>query len=644
MLKNKNIKYQKRLFWTSLAINLVGFFCWIHYSSINFIPYAFMVCLIFMYSFSKIHRSTLISSSRFLNPVFIALSISFTVISLVFGLHSDVIVSYDNYELNIADRFKWFKASEVLNFPISQLECRRNPIVNAVDFGRMSDKTPIYNLIIVDKTVSVKTLETSVNDSISKRITAQFNVNQQYLQQAKTAALIPADLVAGLCENLKDSATNENVGFYFYFGKPDLISFSKTDAYTRNLRQERHDTHSTFINDYFEKSKLIDDEIGDTHEKQKTSFNDIVKSLKDKLTAQEYNNQHVVVSIISDFINTDPTDSIPDISKLTQIKELNLYVLNGKDHKNPNASSLELINKMTRNFSNLKQICISNFQDIKGSDNFYNSIATLNLQYYDHKNGESISFYAPFQDFNSNQEAVSKITFMENDPHNQNLNQYFFRIIDIDNQNIRFPIVYSTSAGRDTAIATAGELVPFKVHLNDVLTLKLPYTIPYRNDRLFIETSSINSNKKEARSITLKPILSETTSYYLIFCYTFFIASLCLILILPNLFVIRLIYKGAVSCRSLLHPLLLGIPIGLGLDSLGCFYTLLISKNLFFYPLMVLALLLVFTMPNFYRAIKVEREWELEFGLRKSLLSLWEYMMKKNEDDEIIGDVKKNAQ
>jgi len=643
MLKNKNIKYQKRLFWTSLATSAAGFFCWIHYSSINFIPYAFMACLIVMYSFSKIHRTTLISPSRFLNPVFIALSVSFTVISLVFGLHSDVIISYDNYELNSADRFKWFEANEVLNFPISQLECRRNPIINNVDFGKMRERTPIYNLIIVDKTVSVKTLEPSVNDSISKKITHQFNVNQQYLKEASTSALIPPLLVAGLCVNLKDSTTNENVGFYFYSGKPDLVSFSRTDAYTRNLRQEKNDPHSTFINDYFERSKSIDHEIGQDQQEQKTSFNDIVKSLREKLTDDEYNNQHIVVSIISDFINTDPTDSIPDISKLTQIKELNLYVLNGKDHKNPNASSLELVNKMTRNFSNLKQICISNFQDIKGSDNFYNSIATLNLQYHDHKNGESISFYAPFQDFNSNQEAVSKIAFTENDPGNQNLNKYFFRIIDIDNQNIRFPIIYSTSAGRDTAIATAGELVPFKVHLNEVLTLKLPYTIPYRNDRLFIETSSINSNKKEARSITLKPILSETTSYYLIFCYAFFIDSLCFILILPNLFVIRLMYKGAAKGKSLLRPILLGIPIALGMVSLGCFYTLLIEKNLQFYPLLVLGLLIALTMPNFYRAIKEERKWELEFGLRKFALSVWGYLITKNPDDEIIGDAEKNT-
>src|SRR6202000_577120 len=97
------------------------------------------------------------------------------------------------------------------------------------------------------------------------------------------------------------------------------------------------------------------------------------------------------------------------------------------------------------------------------------------------------------------------------------------------------------------------------------LKICLPNTASYENDRLFIELSSYQANKKDVLPISFRPRLPETTSYYLLVFYTIFIISIALILILPNLFVFKLIKDDIISCS---HPCLcslLALPVAFGI-------------------------------------------------------------------------------
>ena len=575
-----------------------------------------------MYSFSKIHHHALFEPSNYLYPIFVSLSISFAIISFTFGLHSSVFTSYDNNEINYdnnesthEDRYKWFKANEVLDFPISQLEYKKNPKINHINFSTLNDTTSKYNLIIVDKTASVTNSDAGVNDYILKKIKHRFNLNWKVNDGYSTSDLIPPFIVSGLCENMKHSNANDHVGFLYYTGyESDLISLNNKDYYTVILRHR----DSAFINDYFKSRLNYKDYVKEKKSKnitQKTSILEMLNSLKDHLTNDdELMGKHINVSIISDFINTDPTEIIPDFSEIPQINELNLYVLNGNDKKNPNSSSLLSVAKMTKNFSHQHKITTINFQEKKEAEIFYDNLSISNFQnfdsqFFDHKNDNYISFFFPFKDFDSNQEAEARIFFTENDTTQEEF-QYYLKITDIDNQNNRFPIFYNIKGNKYKTTVFSEDLFPVTVHPQDILNLYLPYTSTYKNDRLFIEMSSLNANKNETRSVSFKPLLSETTSYYLLFCYTVFIVSISLILILPNLFVFFLISNKKIDCPSSSHSFVLSFPPGLGTAAVIYYYSLLLEKHLFYPLIFVLATLLLFSVPRAYFLYKIFKNGE----------------------------------
>src|ERR1700733_6508128 len=159
----KLIKSHEFWFYLIILLGAGGFYHFIQKESIDFVPIFFIVFLILMYSFSKVHHYKLAKPSGYLIPLFIALSISFAIISLTFGIHSDVFASYDNNETNKEDRYKWFKADEVLHFPISQLKYKNNPPDNKIDFTALQDSIPKYYIIVIDKTKSVKNASIAAN-------------------------------------------------------------------------------------------------------------------------------------------------------------------------------------------------------------------------------------------------------------------------------------------------------------------------------------------------------------------------------------------------------------------------------------------------------------------------------------------------
>lgn len=152
----------------------------------------------------------------------------------------------------------------------------------------------------------------------------------------------------------------------------------------------------------------------------------------------------------------------------------------------------------------------------------------------------------------------------------------------------------------------SGDRVDVNVFKDDTLEIGLPFTNSLTSiNRLYLEVSSLSDHKTEALSVVLRPRMPDTTSYYLIFCYAIFIMSIALFLILPNVFVFRLMLGDKLISVSktidALNILALSLPVSLGLFwAVFLFTTFHDLNDLILHLSTVLFVLLGFCLPRYF--------------------------------------------
>ena len=364
-----------------LILSIVGcfFICTvvqIYPSWIDYFPLVVLVGIWWMYSLSSNHVNEFNKPAEYLVPVFVSMSASFLAISLVFSLHGNAFDSYEQAS-DTNNNGKWFKIKEMVKFPIDQLMSRPVPQPAVIDFAKLKDPTPSHDIIIVDKTRSNINPDKKVQQSIFAQISHQARLDgNRQTGSYNVSTLLPANIFCGLAENKKKSNANDDITVYYYngkiireSGKSELLQIYTSDIISPGKLKGA-------VDDYLDRSdkfKNWEDSVTLTENGKQapstTSFKAIFNSLKDYITHEDnFKNGEINIFIISDFLNTDAKEFVPEISDFPEIKRVVLYQMDGKEvssESEPSRSSAtQLIEKLTNKFSELHWKTIVNLRDV----------------------------------------------------------------------------------------------------------------------------------------------------------------------------------------------------------------------------------------------------------------------------------------
>ena len=622
-------KFRKLLLY-SLAGNflLIGACWWVFpkYASSFIIPAGILLLLACMYTSAQYHTKKLFKPSKYLFPVFIALSVSFTMISFMFGLHTDVFTAYDKTEETKNDKFKWFKLDTILGYPKKQLENKVEVPEKYIDFNLAQDTTSnICHILIIDKSSYMANACNVNNLNVDLRtFIRRFFSTAPIDTSAKTCDLLVPFFCTGAYNNALHKS-DEALSIFLYDGTSNDFINVLQDKYKYTIRASRL-RDEVFMKDYFSEM-LKKNKVGKNNNvKPKTSLNDILRILKSKLnTLDELNNNNdnenkrfdkYKVTIVSGFVNSDLSERPIDISTIPEINELYTYTLKGESKDTIDYTAEMLIADMTKNFKLVKENVNVQLDQSRNVQEMYDELRFSNLKKYNNVNLEGIPFHYPYTSFNSNLASETYIK-IRNPKENNSRRDFFIRINNLDDPEDKkyFLLKRYNSDNVSEQAVEIGELHSLFLDPRDSLLLvRFPNPNLWANNRLVFEIGSCRDNKVLSYSVSFLPVLPEGTSYYLIICYCIFVMGLVFTLVLPNLYVLILIYKEKIAI-SKINPwfdvLCLTTPGVTGLFLLGYLFSLYWN----FLPegmLIILILLLLFSIPVFLAGIKKDSSVDSE--------------------------------
>lgn len=575
------------------------------------IPGFMILFLAFMYSSRYYHRNKLLKPSVYLYPVFVALSVSFGLISLMFGLHTDVFIAYDKTEDLKGDKFKWFKMDTILSFPKDQLKNKENVPPAEIDFAKSKDTLNTCHILIIDKTSSIGNSDDLINSYLARSASKLFSFSDSDIKSATTSDLVGLFIISSVYNNTINHS-DEALCVFIYDGTRNNFDNISNDGrgYTfqaSKLEEER------FLEKYFSHMEKYRKMPVDKS-RQRTSLNEVLAILKGKLDSVEHLKRNVAkqntkfdrykLSIVSDFVNSNLNERSDDISKVVNVHELYTYTLEGKEKKNNPYTSEMLIADMIKNFRHSRENVNIRLNRVEQLQLMYDELKFSNFKKYNYANQEALDFHYPYVSFNSNQASECKISF-KNFKNNSKGGEFFIKIVDIDDPGNKkqFTIKKDKGDAFEEAIGI-GELHVLYLDSTDRLSIKFSNANAFANSRLIFEIGSCEDNKALAYSIAFLPGLPATTSYYLIACYCMFVFGTALTLILPNLFVLILIWKRRIiPKRPFIDFLCLSAPIVLGavvLIHLIGLYVDIVPTCI----AIILFLLLLFSLPSFYLGLR----------------------------------------
>jgi hypothetical protein len=592
---------------TIITFSIISFFSNTALIINYFLPLISIALIICMYSLNGIHHKKLYRPSNYLFPLYISLSISFGVISLIFGLHSQIFSSYIIIGNEKSDHYTWMKIDKILHFPLSQINSNNSSSFNTkVDFKQLIYDDTICHIIVIDKTKSVKNSNNEINKFLKDNIRSVFYVDPEKIHFANTSDLIPPFIFSGMYSQYaigKDSSC-EKVSVWYYTGEKELLplGFNNTHSYKVDICNEIKNENSNFINNYFEKMLIYDE----SYTSRPTSeLNDIITSLNN-IIHNHFKGCKIKVSVVSDFLNSSNVSGNLDFHHAGLISRLNLYCLDGVENLNPTCQPFEVISNSTKNFSLLNPKTVVDLKSKKDLSIFFTDLSLSNCQYFDNKYEKELEFYYPYRGFNTNEKANSYVIFHLPDLKKHEFEYFHFKIIDDNDPKDKFPFFAKTSTMPGQQIFYSGEIDSIKIYNDDTLGLSFPFTTDLLdNSRLYLEISSLNSNKTESYSIAFKPRMPDSISHYLIFCFAFFVFSISLIMILPNIFVLNLMVKNRVQPDTTLNLFALTMPISIGLFWIYFFSAKLLSERYPFIPIIIiLFILILFSLPRFFQTFR----------------------------------------
>ncbi len=176
------------------------------------------------------------------NYLFMFLGFIFTVITFIFGIHSEVFSSYDNLNKKGYD---WFKVSDIIQFPIDQLKITSkqsyDTIVSSEDF---KDTITADVFFLVDKTGSLNKM-INKEEKLNKVKKLLKNESEQLSKKIDEAKLDVVDL-AVLVNFIKKRKTDHHIQHYYYF------YYGNTDNGNTNIRNYKTKRDSDNIEHFIE--------------------------------------------------------------------------------------------------------------------------------------------------------------------------------------------------------------------------------------------------------------------------------------------------------------------------------------------------------------------------------------------------------
>lgn len=578
------------------------------------IPGLTILMLIVMFAFNKIERKKLYKPTHYLFPLVVGLSLSFGLISIMFGLHTNIYEAYDDLKATDYDPFKWMKVTKIIEFPTDQINSKSEKYsVDNIDLSDIENPDSICHIIVIDKTGSLFK-NSKLEDSLRTIITNSFYVDQKAIQKAKINDLIPAFIVSGLYKKSKPRK-NEFISIWFYKGENEIIYLGTgTDKYYTEIYDEFQNPNSTYICDYFTR-------ICNTNEyrvtNQITSIENIINSLSIKTKTIEDLKRFpkFKVTLISDFINSNLNNIKVDFHEIKGLVALNLFCLDGYDKGNPRCSAFEAIRNETDDYSLLNYKKVINFKNNQNDGELLQSLAISNSEYIDKRTICEIKFHYPHKAFNTKEKAIARVHILSPYIGNYEQKKYYFRLYDDKDTLSKFPYFINAKSFSRIIVGRAGETKILYLYKDDTLTIELPFASSIlSNNRIYCEITDLQEQKTCAYSVSILPRMPENTSIYLLICLAVFIVSLSLILILPNSFIFNLYKQNLIkdndfnnkkSILKYINIIALALPVSLGIFWIISFYFYVINRNNSMgFLVLILIILLGFCLPAYYERFK----------------------------------------
>ncbi len=448
------------------------------------------------------------------NYLFIFLGFIFTIITFIFGIHSEVFSSYDN--LN-GKGYDWFKISDIIKFPIDQLDIVNKKVTEEIisdeDF---KDTITADVFFLVDKTGSIdKTInkKEKLELKVKKLLEEEPDVPKNIIDKK----LDIVDLIT-LVNFIKKKNTTHHIRhhYYFYYGDSIVKKYSANRCkYTDiecfiNSLKEGNSLKNSIVEICKRREipqpktkldKVLNQILTDAGEGAMSSYDDKPKFKGDKKLV-----------IISDFENESTLHNLDTIIDQLIPKRFNQFslikILNEKDKDNcSDIFKAKLSGKAILYFKNLESSNnqIDYFISFSALTKKKNKVITLYKDWtskYDFSNVYDVSGLKDKADY------IFSYGCSEYTKYNKN--PEFMEI----NNNRLFPNneYYRLALNSDS----------LKINLSTNLS---------ENNSYYLNVKRKNSPYIKQIPILCKYTLSEMTIKYLLILYTLFLSTVLFILI-----------------------------------------------------------------------------------------------------------------
>lgn len=576
-----------------------------NFLDVNFFDYSsycFVIFLFFFfgfYIFKNRFRNDIYKPTKYLFPLYIISSFSFGIISILFGFHTDILTAYDNNEMN-SKVGKWFKPSEILKFPIEQINIRDIPSVDTFNFKNANSNDTVCNVILFDKTLSVTSNSNQVNKNLKQGIQKCFSINNIDSLNC-TVDLLPIYTLSELYTKYADSIINvSKFGVFYYLGDSmSLNNFCTSNVkYFHTCNELNNYSQNIFIDYVNSIMKIKGNQRNTDLPKMFCSLQSNILECNEAKAINKFN-----LYIISDFMNTNGRCNVKNIfnniSQTSKVNKIVLFRLNGKEL---NPSSLNFSDSVIQDIKDVfKELCVTRDVDFNNEATLIEEINSA-LCVDNFNNEKKLFFYYPYNNFYSNSSIKTNITL-----NSKNSHKYLFKIFNYNNPLDNVKYLYSIN--NKSKHSSYFSLNNYEyLSSNEILTIEIPDIDKFNGNRYIFEIIDLDDNKIETRICSILPIMPLTSTYYLFIMYALFIISVSFLMFFPCLMIYIQVYNRLIKIKSNWSRRFLLIPLSVSL--LPIIYLFFLSTgniNLFKIYCVIFTLIALIIIPSFFYSYQKKR-------------------------------------
>ena len=489
---------------------------------------------------------------HFYTVQFVLISTSFGLISIFFGLHTDIIVAYDkndDYKTHkplLREEYFWFFPSNIISFPIEQINLTNENIPpTQVDFSTYhQDKIP-FTLTISDFTPSTNPAPDSVifkpfANKLGKITEFECGEKENFDIRAKIPLFFFSELT-------KIDTSQHYLSFMQFSGLPN----KKLESFYHEPWQLAKDLSMCsdatgkikFLSRY---KNTLDTIKNSTGKKTISNFIEIIDGIKESInsakniyTQKGMNSKDIyfTLNIISDFAHEDALSGVSfdsleykirTLSQMNEISRCNLLILPNISKVSKSESVKKTIEIFQKYFKNGKPVYFgtelkylaANYADEKSLSSIINipseEIPKLKF-YYPYRFYQNQNTYSTKLLINNPLEGENKkyaLLFRDKNGNRGDNPEFFCHTFINDSEELMIKVGASTSVNLVAKIDTLSiRYIPNDVDKNRDMSLEIDH-----NDRKFIF------------NIDFFPTLPKTSSLYFLMLYCLFFTSFFLII------------------------------------------------------------------------------------------------------------------